>query len=60
VPLLKVILLKGIQLTGASGHDVRITGDAVSHVEVVNGVSEQALVKLSVVNSRLVSKLLKD
>jgi hypothetical protein len=43
---LKVELFLWIQLLGASSHDSTISGDRVSHVEVVNVVCEHSLVYL--------------
>lgn len=34
--LLEVELLQWVELTAASGHDMTVSGDGVSHVEVVN------------------------
>ncbi len=47
-PLLEVCLLSRVELTSASGHNVRVTRDGVGHVEVVDGVSEQSSAHLSV------------
>ena len=53
VPLLKVLLLQWVELTGASCHNMGISADSVSHVEIVYGVSQQAVVDLSLTVSSM-------
>ena len=45
-PLLEVGLLLWVKLTSAPGHDVAISRDGVSHVEVVDGISEKRFAQL--------------
>lgn len=54
-PLFEVGLLLGVELFGAPRHDMAVTGDSISHVEVVNSVCQQRAAQLSA-TFRLVSK----
>ena len=47
-PLLEVLLLGWVELTGATRHDVTVARDGVRHVKVVNDVSKQGSADLSV------------
>lgn len=55
-PLFEVGLLLGVELFGAPRHDVGVTGDNISHVEVVYSVCQQRAAQLGAA-IRLVSKL---
>jgi hypothetical protein len=46
--LLEVVLLPWVELFGASGHDLAVSGDHISLVEVVHVVSQGRLVDLDV------------
>ena len=47
-PLLEVCLLVRVQLTSAACHDVTVTRDGISHVEIVNGICQDSIADLSV------------
>lgn len=44
---LEVELFQWVEFTGASGHDVTVSGNSIGHVEVINILSEWGSVGLS-------------
>ena len=51
-PLLEVLLLGWVELTGAARHDVAVARDGVRHVKVINGISKQGPTDLPVTTVR--------
>jgi len=49
--LLEVELLQWVELTAASGHDMAVSGDGISHVEVVNVFNQGGSVNVGRINA---------
>ena len=48
VPLFEVILFERVEFTTASGHNVRVPTNSIGHVEVINTIRQQTVIKFSV------------
>ena len=55
---LEVVLLSRVEFLGASGHDLTVSRNDVSLVEVVNVVSQRGLIELGVLGVELESEML--